>query len=110
LIGFGSLCAGTFGLGVWQTKRYFEKFELTEQRCKELDKAPLNAWDLIGTLPKELNARDVPSRRVSLTGRFDNHRSVLVGPRPPPKDFPRELLGSDTAGYIVVSPFIDNDG
>jgi len=110
LVGFGSLCAGTFGLGAWQTARYFEKFELTEKRCEELDDEPVALWDLVGTLTGQLSATNVPSRRIVVNGRFAEGRDMLVGPRPPPKDFPRELLGSDTAGYLLISVFVDSDG
>ena len=83
---------------------------MTENRRKELDKPPLDALELMSTLPKQLNPRDVPSRRVTITGRFDNKRVALIGPRPPPKDFPRELLGADTAGFLLVSPLVDDQG
>ena len=43
---FGSLCVGTFTLGVWQCQRYLEKQVLEEQRSKELqqDPVPINEY------------------------------------------------------------------
>ena len=38
---FGSLCASTFGLGVWQSQRYFEKIDQVEQRKVELSADPV---------------------------------------------------------------------
>jgi len=38
---FSSLCVGTFGLGCWQTKRYFEKIEQVEQRKHDLKMDPI---------------------------------------------------------------------
>ncbi|KAL7572756.1 hypothetical protein ACA910_009020 [Epithemia clementina (nom. ined.)] len=44
---FGSLCAGTFGLGVWQTQRYFEKMELVAQREQALVQPPLSISEFL---------------------------------------------------------------
>lgn len=38
---FGSLCASTFGLGCWQSKRYFEKIEQVDQRNIQLQMTPV---------------------------------------------------------------------
>ena len=38
---FSSLCASTFGLGCWQSQRYFEKIEMVESRNKEINMEPL---------------------------------------------------------------------
>ena len=37
---FGSLCVGTFGLGCWQTQRYFEKIHLVAERQEQLAMEP----------------------------------------------------------------------
>ncbi|KAA0157268.1 hypothetical protein FNF29_00620 [Cafeteria roenbergensis] len=110
LAAFGSLCAATFGLGVWQTLRYFEKYEMTEKRVEQLEDEPVALWDLVGSLPAQLKSGDVPARRVTVSGKFDTDRTLLIGPRPPPKDFPREMMGADTAGFLVVTVFVDDDG
>jgi cytochrome oxidase assembly protein ShyY1 len=104
---FGSLSAATFGLGIWQTARYFEKYEMTEQRVRDLEGEAVDVWEAVADLE---SPKDVPARRVQVTGRFDNQRTITVGPRPPPKDFPKEMIGADTAGFLVVSPFVDEHG
>jgi len=37
---FSSLCASTFGLGCWQSKRYFEKIDQVSKRNEELSMSP----------------------------------------------------------------------
>lgn len=109
---FGSLCVGTFGLGVWQTQRYFQKVELVAQRTADLAQdpvAPANCDDAL---------RD-SFRRFQLTGKFDYNREILVGPRGPPPGALPDKPGSSAAGmssapqgYHVVTPMyiIDDDG
>ena len=72
---FGSLCAGTFGLGCWQTQRFFEKQELVKKREYDLSLDPLPLSD----------NEDVSSlRRRVVNGTFHHEKEVLVGPRGPP--------------------------
>lgn len=75
---FGSLCAGTFGLGVWQTRRYFEKVELSRDREANLAKEPL---EHLQSLKDETSV----FRRVQLEGRFLHSGETLVGPRTAPE-------------------------
>lgn len=104
LLAFGGLSAGTFGLGVWQTVRYFDKYEMTERRRVELEAAPVDAVEALST-------SGGAARRVAARGRFDNSRVALLGPRPPPKDMPPEFAGRDVGGYVVVTPLaVDDEG
>lgn len=113
---FGSLCAGTFGLGVWQTQRYYEKRDLIRRRQADLEAPPLKTTTT--------TARDVPSssfRRVHLRGRYRHDAEFLVGPRGPPPGALPDRPGASAAGmasapqgYFVLTPFVpyyhDDDG
>ena len=112
---FGSLCAGTFGLGVWQTQRYFEKTELVAQREQALGQPPQL------TLPNFAKEEDAFTnggsssstfRRIQLNGRYIYNKECLVGPRgPPPGALPNKPgysaggMSRAPQGYFVVTPF-----
>ena len=72
---FGSLTLGTFGLGCWQTQRFFEKQELVKQREHDLSLAP--------TLLSDANDLTSMRQRV-VNGTFQHDKEILVGPRGPP--------------------------
>ena len=73
---FGSLTAGTFALGCWQTQRYFEKIELEAQREHDLSLAPVPL--------DAATAKTASMRRQVVEGTFCFDKEVLVGPRGPP--------------------------
>lgn len=102
---FTSLCAITFGLGVWQTRRYFEKVEMMKKREEDLELPCLTfaEWlknkniSLDASYPGKLdvklpsgdtNLRGVKSERsyrlVSIRGTFSHEKQMLIGPRGPP--------------------------
>ena len=108
---FGSLCAGTFGLGVWQTQRYFEKDKLVEQRANDLSQEPV-CWDDLRRATTDDN-RSSNFRRIRLKGRFDHAHEFLVGPRGPPQGALPDKPGTSAAGmssapqgYFVVTPLV----
>jgi len=108
---FGSLCAGTFGLGCWQTSRLFEKQTLTEQRNADLAK---EATADTTALQKEHAGS---FRRVLLKGTFNHNQEMLVGPRgPPPGALPdgpgtsAAGMSSSPQGYFVITPMTVQDG
>ena len=72
---FGSLCAGTFGLGCWQTQRFFEKQELMAQREHDLSLDPE---------PLTSDHNTLSLRRKVVQGAYRHDKEVLVGPRGPP--------------------------
>jgi len=72
---FGSLCAGTFGLGCWQTQRFFEKQELVKQREHDLSLPPT---------PLAGDSDLTSLRQRVVNGTFQHDKEVLVGPRGPP--------------------------
>lgn len=74
---FGSLCAGTFGLGCWQTQRFFEKQELVKQREHDLALAPTK-------FDRHITHDTAVLQRKIAKGTFDHSKEVLVGPRGPP--------------------------
>ena len=122
MVFFGSLCVGTFGLGVWQLQRLLEKQELIEERTNQLQLDPTKSHDLSWLQPKQMEEGDKHQnshyRRRSLRGMFRYEHEVLVGPRgaPPGVTIPREGLskksggnaGSGSApgpqGYHVLTP------
>ena len=74
---FGSLCVGTFGLGCWQTSRYFDKVEMMKVREEEL---------AIVASDKDLpsSSSDSCFRRYELRGTFRHEDEIWLGPRGPP--------------------------
>ena len=103
---FGSLCAGTFGLGVWQTQRYFEKQDLIQQRATDLAAPPTE--NIL-----EQQQQNGSFRRLQLQGRYLHSAEILVGPRgPPPGTLPdkpgssAQGMSSAPQGYFVLTPFI----
>ena len=72
---FGSLCAGTFGLGCWQAIRYSEKVEMIEIREKELS---MNAS------PLPLSSPSSSFQKYTVRGKFQHTNEVWIGPRGPP--------------------------
>lgn len=89
---FGSLCAGTFGLGVWQTQRYTQKVELLAKRDRDMALAPSN------------NVRSTVGR-IQVRGTFDHEKEFLVGPRGSPLQQSNGSLGVPQHGYFVWAPF-----
>ena len=99
---FGSLCAGTFGLGVWQTQRYYEKVQQVAERQRDLALEPAPAKVLIVS-----SGHSNSWRRIRVQGRFHHDRELLVGPRGPPPGYYRQASGGMNAspqGYFVVTP------
>jgi cytochrome oxidase assembly protein ShyY1 len=101
---FGGLCAGTFGLGCWQSKRLLEKQTLVESRQTDLAMEPsINL--------KDADASKGSFRQVRLTGTFQHDRQVLVGPRGPPQGALPDGPGTSAAGmsqapqgYFIITP------
>ena len=113
---FGSLCASTFGLGVWQARGYFEKIEQMEARETDLAATPA---------PLERGGRfeegegNPSHRRVVVSGSFRHADEMLMGPRGPP---PGALaasgpssgrssggMSSGPQGYFVITPLVRSD-
>lgn len=116
---FSGLCIGTFGLGVWQTQRYFEKVEMLQKRDDDLSFVPVdfNEWQTEKIVSKEGDESDGGRsyRRVRLQGKFQHVNEVLVGLRGPPAGAlsatgPNSGRGggmsSGTQGYMVVTPLV----
>ena len=105
---FGSLCAGTFGLGCWQTQRLVEKQGLMGQRQEELAMDPVE-YDAATTTSETVNQKSF--RRFVLNGVFRHEHEFLVGPRGPPAgalpDAPgtsAKGMSSAPQGYFVITP------
>ena len=102
---FGGLVLGTFGLGVWQTKRFFWKTDVIEDRKRalEVDAQRRSVED----------AREQPTyERSILRGSFVASKQVLVGPRSPPPGLVEKAqgMGRGPIGYEVVTKFVDETG
>ncbi|KAL7548865.1 hypothetical protein ACHAWF_012129 [Thalassiosira exigua] len=134
---FPSLCAATFGLGIWQTRRYFEKVEMVAKREDDLTAEPLGSYDEwkkasndAAAAGGEGGADEGPGgtaaapplshRRVRLRGTFRHDDEVLVGPRGPPPGALADSgpnsgrgggggMSSGAQGYWVVTPFVVRD-
>ncbi|GBG25121.1 Surfeit locus protein 1 [Hondaea fermentalgiana] len=95
---FGSLAAGTFGLGSWQVKRYFWKVDLVEERRRMLER---------DAVPLAEASR--PYERVRCSGTFDYAQSMFVGPRSAPAHGVQGTGAMQPSGWYVVTPFTDKD-
>lgn len=89
---FGGLCVGAFGLGVWQTRRFFEKQQQTQQRQANLALEPTQ------------HLGSAAFRRTLVTGTFRHDCQVLVGPRSAPNTAKPQGLATSPMGYLVVTP------
>ncbi len=100
---FSSLCLFTFGLGVWQTQRYFEKVDMVQTRKEDLKLDPFpNYYDWVASTKQKRgekqtdnhddNAKTISTsrsgsksyRRVYLRGIFQHEHEIFIGPRGPP--------------------------
>ena len=121
---FPSLCLLTFGLGSWQTKRYFEKVDMVKKREDDLELDPLssfNDWQLLQKNSKDTatDAKSKSYRRVNLQGKYQHDKQILVGPRGPPPGALAESgpnsgrsgggMSSSTQGYWVITPLVITD-
>lgn len=114
---FGSLCAGTFGLGTWQTLRYRDKVALVEQRTQDLQQDPVVYGSTAAAHTDDDDddaTNDRPNfRRLQFTGRFQHEREFLIGPRGPPKGALPEGPGTSSGGlssapqgFLVLTPMV----
>jgi cytochrome oxidase assembly protein ShyY1 len=87
---FGSLCAGTFGLGCWQVQRLYGKLDKVEERGRQLEMDPTTDWRMT----------EAPYRRRLVEGTFRHDKEVLVGLRGAPAgvSLPRKGLSANKAG------------
>ena len=106
---FGSLCAGTFGLGCWQTQRLVEKQGLMTQRQEELAMDPVEYNATADSISE--NSSKKSFRRFVLHGTFRHEHEFLVGPRGPPAGALPDAPGSSAKGmssapqgYFVITP------
>lgn len=116
---FGSLCIGTFLLGTWQTKRYFEKATLVQQRSLDLQSKPLTYEEYCNGIQQQqedgANSSNITTsttttpasfRKIQLHGRYHHDYEILVGPRGPPPGSTTEGGGmaSSPQGYYIITP------
>lgn len=117
---FSSLCAGTFGLGSWQSKRYFEKIEQVEQRKHDLKMDPIPYSDGTDNIDNnDLTTTNPSFRRYKMKGTFRHEDQIFVGPRGPPLDALGKSgpmsgrsgggMGVSPQGYFIITPFERED-
>jgi surfeit locus 1 family protein len=110
---FSSLCVSTFGLGCWQTKRYFEKVEQVEERNMTLAQEPIEL-ETSTTTTKTSDQVQSSFRPIFVSGKFRHEDEILVGPRGPPigslsKTGPNSGrssggMASSPMGYYCLTP------
>lgn len=111
---FGSLCLGTFGLGCWQTSRYFEKVDEIKQRETEITNGPSEPLEAYANNSNMTRM----GRKVCVQGAFRYSDEVLIGPRGAPKSAglkkgrQRQAQGmaQNPQGYFIVAPLERSDG
>lgn len=103
---FGGLCVGTFGLGTWQTKRYWDKIQLIQERQDDLQQEPVTEFKLKDILHQQQSSKKNSCQQLQLHGRFDHQHEFLVGPRgPPPGAFADGGgMSSSPQGFYVITP------
>eukprot|EP00271_Cylindrocystis_brebissonii_P011379 TRINITY_DN287_c2_g1_i1.p1 TRINITY_DN287_c2_g1~~TRINITY_DN287_c2_g1_i1.p1 ORF type:complete len:407 (-),score=84.74 TRINITY_DN287_c2_g1_i1:806-2026(-) len=121
----------TLTLGTWQIQRRQEKIELLDRRRKQLDEPPLalatTARSYDGKQAAQLEGKlaggetvaqsalkgsedsahakfsGLEYRRVEAEGRWDEKKTIFVGPRA------KSVYGVAERGYYVVTPFLPSD-
>jgi cytochrome oxidase assembly protein ShyY1 len=113
---FGSLCVGTFVLGSWQTKRYYEKTKLVQQRNSDLQSEPVAYEEYCQEIQLQQSSSsskqpDSPIassfRKIQLHGIYHHEYEILVGPRGPPPGSTYTTEGgmsSSPQGYYIITP------
>ena len=104
---FGSLCAATFGLGVWQVQRYQEKTASIEQSQQLLREPPLPLVNQHGQSTLSSAVSSLRGRLLTIEGEFMHDREVLLGIRsaPPGLVSPKaEGMAVNPQGYFVITP------
>lgn len=127
---FSSLCLLTFGLGSWQTKRYYDKIDMVQKRDDDLALDPLPSlydWQMLQQSANlssigsnKTDAKEKSYRRVCLQGTYQHNKQLLIGPRGPPPGALAESgpnsgrggggMASSAQGYWVITPFAITDG
>jgi surfeit locus 1 family protein len=102
---FGGMVATTLYLGTWQTRRYFWKTQLIEEREASLRRAPAALPSTSGPGTAAAVAEANAFRLLTVRGVLDHDREVKVGPRSPPKhtaahDDPL----CEKNGFCIVTP------
>mmetsp|Transcript_31030 Transcript_31030/g.99533 ORF Transcript_31030/g.99533 Transcript_31030/m.99533 type:complete len:308 (-) Transcript_31030:242-1165(-) len=99
--------AVTMGLGVWQSRRYFEKIDEIEMRTADLSK---NEVDL-DKMKKVEDWTALLYKKVKVTGSFNHDCAMFVGPRSAPTGGLTQggsgLMSAPgkESGFYVVTPF-----
>jgi len=135
---FSSLCMSTFGLGCWQSVRYFEKIEQMEQREKELAMEPQALENNAKCSLEEIQPSDQQSvldksekdgikgaygnrghRPLVVSGKFRYEDELLLGPRGPPLGALSATgpnsgrsgggMASSPQGYYLITPLVRNN-
>lgn len=114
---FGGLCLGTFGLGCWQTRRYFEKVEEIEKREQEIEIGDPEALaDNVTNDDLLVGKNNVRiGKKVFVEGSFRYADEILVGPRGAPKSAglkkgrKAQGMATNPQGYYVVAPLERRD-
>jgi hypothetical protein len=106
---FGGLCVGTFGLGCWQTRRFFDKQTLVKQREEDLRKDPIPFGNSSRDATSAAGEQRGLQRRV-VQGQFRHEKQILVGPRGPPPGAMSESGPSSgrSGGGMSSSPQVGN--
>ena len=117
---FGSIVATAFGLGVWQTKRYFWKIDLIEETLERYNKdmgkggAPVPLDVLLGSYAGlAQHVTGMQGQKMVLKGNFDHSREVLLGPRAAPPGLvttAAQGMATNPMGYYLLTPFTLQEG
>ena len=94
-----------FGLGTWQLWRRDKKVKEMKERAWRLTLPPMGIAELACCLASPESECACEYRRVRLLGRFDESKSVLLGPRP--KSMEKGMVEN---GYEVITPLTLHDG
>lgn len=92
----GTICAGSFYLGIWQTQRYNWKVSMIEETKKKAA-SPAEIMPPLSQSGLSEYIIQMVGRRVSVTGTYDHGKEILIGPRSPPAG----LLGPAAQGLAV---------
>jgi len=110
---FSAICLSTFGLGVWQVKRYYWKIDLIESIKQASHEEPgvLKSSTVQASSSGRLDGLD--GKVMTITGHFDHGSELTLGPRSAPVSllgYAAQGMATNPQGYYIITPFIIEDG
>lgn len=110
---FSAISLGCIGLGIWQTQRYQWKINHMQDIEDNIKATPVE----IPLFHNQMQCCEYiyqnKGKRISVTGKFDHSKEVMLGPRTAPLGLtggPAQGLATNPQGFYVITPLKRSDG